>query len=147
MCLASGLLLNILWIILVQMSSAGPCDDFLEFQESIKKMRALDDNIIYMLNSSLPTESFKGQVNCEKVCYNLYTQLQDIHKRREKKIRDCILASAESLKKVRELRENNLDDVDINKKFKLEQRKVNIIKFVGLSPAQPTVMANSKTNL
>ncbi|XP_011193170.1 protein MIX23 isoform X3 [Zeugodacus cucurbitae] len=106
------------------MSAGVICEDFLEFQESIKKMRAMDDNIIHMLNTSLPTESFKGQVNCEKVCTNLFNQLQQVHNAREKKINDCILSSAETLKKLRELRENNRDNVEIDKKFKLEQRKV-----------------------
>nr|XP_014095997.1 coiled-coil domain-containing protein 58 isoform X2 [Bactrocera oleae] len=107
------------------MSAGGYCEDFLVFQESIKQMRAVDDNIIYMLNTSLPTESFKGQVNCEKVCTNLLNQLQQVHKAREKKINDCILSSAETLKKLRELRENNRDDVEIDKRFKSEQRKVS----------------------
>lgn len=98
------------------------------FQESIKQMRAVDDNIIYMLNTSLPTESFKGQVNCEKVCTNLLNQLQQVHKAREKKINDCILSSAETLKKLRELRENNRDDVEIDKRFKSEQRKLRLLK-------------------
>uniref|UniRef100_A0A0C9RJB7 Protein MIX23 n=2 Tax=Endopterygota TaxID=33392 RepID=A0A0C9RJB7_9HYME len=110
------------------MSAGGQCEDFLEFQESIKQMRALDDNIIYMLNTSLPTESFKGQVNSEKVCTNLFNQLQQVHKSREKKINDCILSSAETLKKLRELRENNRDDVDIDKKFKSEQRKLRLLQ-------------------
>lgn len=95
-------------------------------KEIIKQMRAMDDNIIYMLNTSLPTESFKSQVNCEKVCINLFKQLQKVHKTREKKINDCILSSAENLKKLRELRENNRNDVEVDKKFKLEQRKVGI---------------------
>ncbi|XP_053955963.1 protein MIX23 isoform X1 [Anastrepha ludens] len=96
--------------------------------ESIQKMRALDDNIIHALNSAIPTESFKGQVNCDRVCNSLYTQLQDVHKHRKKKIEDCIFASAESLKKLRELRENNREDVSIDKKFKLEQRKLRLLQ-------------------
>ncbi|XP_011193169.1 protein MIX23 isoform X1 [Zeugodacus cucurbitae] len=110
------------------MSAGVICEDFLEFQESIKKMRAMDDNIIHMLNTSLPTESFKGQVNCEKVCTNLFNQLQQVHNAREKKINDCILSSAETLKKLRELRENNRDNVEIDKKFKLEQRKLRLLQ-------------------
>ncbi|CAD7003357.1 unnamed protein product [Ceratitis capitata] len=110
------------------MSASQPCEDFLEFQESIKKLRAVDDNIIYTLNTSLPTESFKGQVNCEKVCTNLFNQLKEVHRKRENKINDCILISAESLKQLRELRDNSPDDVEIDKKFKSEQRKLRLLQ-------------------
>lgn len=41
-------------------------------------MRDVDDKIIYALNA-LPTESFKGQVNSESTCRDLYTKLQQSH--------------------------------------------------------------------
>jgi len=41
-------------------------------------MRDVDDKIIYALNA-LPTESFKGQVNSENTCRDLYSKLQQSH--------------------------------------------------------------------
>lgn len=90
-------------------------------------MRDIDDKIIYALNTSLPTESFKGQVDREKTCHDLYGKLQSGHKEREEAIRKCIMVSAESLKSLREQRESQPDDTDIHKKFKSEQRKVNAL--------------------
>lgn len=87
-------------------------------------MRDIDDKIIYALNTSLPTESFKGQVDKEKTCKDLYAKLQDGHKQREEAIRSCIMLSAESLKSLREKRESQPDDYEVDKKFKSEQRKV-----------------------
>lgn len=87
-------------------------------------MRDIDDKIIYALNSSLPTESFKGQVDSEKTCKDLYAKLQTGHKEREEAIRNCIMISAESLKTLRQQRDVQPNDVDVDKKFKSEQRKV-----------------------
>lgn len=93
-------------------------------------MRDIDDKIIYALNTSLPTESFKGQVDSERTCRDLYGRLNTGHKEREEAIRNCIMVSAEALKHLREQRESTPDDVEIDKKFKSEQRKVrNIFAF------------------
>lgn len=89
-------------------------------------MRDIDDKIIYALNTSLPTESFKGQVDSEKTCRDLYGHLQTGHKKREEAIRNCILVSAETLKSLREKRDTNPNDIEADKKFKSEQRKVVI---------------------
>lgn len=48
-------------------------------------MRDVDDKIIYALNA-LPTESFKGQVNSESTCRDLYTKLQQSHLARVTKL-------------------------------------------------------------
>ncbi|XP_061391708.1 protein MIX23 [Musca vetustissima] len=110
------------------MAISYSCHDFLGFQEALKKMRDIDDKIIYTLNSSLPTESFKGQVNSEQTCRDLYDKLKVGHKQREEAIRGCIMVSADTLKTLREQREANPDDVDVNKKFKSEQRKLRVLQ-------------------
>lgn len=38
-------------------------------------MRALDDRIIYKLNTSVPTQSFAGQVSAEERCKQLYQEV------------------------------------------------------------------------
>lgn len=47
-------------------------------------MRDVDDKIIYALNA-LPTESFKGQINSESTCRDLYAKLQQSHSSRVNK--------------------------------------------------------------
>lgn len=86
----------------------------------------MDDKIIYALNTSLPTESFKGQVDREKTCKDLYGRLHEGHKQREEAIRSCIMMRAETLKSLREKREAQPDDMEVDKKFKSEQRKVSL---------------------
>ncbi|XP_033157802.1 coiled-coil domain-containing protein 58 isoform X1 [Drosophila mauritiana] len=114
---------------------AALCLDFLGFQEALKKMRDVDDKIIYALNA-LPTESFKGQVNSESTCRDLYAKLQESHLARQESIRSCITISASNLKKLREKRETQPDDVDTDNQFRAEQRKVN----TGIPKSNPLLM-------
>ncbi|EDW70841.1 coiled-coil domain-containing protein 58 [Drosophila novamexicana] len=106
---------------------AVSCFDFLGFQEALRKMRDVDDKIIYALNA-LPTESFKGQVNSESTCRDLYAKLQQSHLARQTNIRNCITLSATTLKKLREQREAQPNDVDTDSQFKAEQRKLRVLQ-------------------
>jgi len=39
-------------------------------------MRTLDDKIIYVLNTSIPTDSFKGQIDASSSCKELFDQVE-----------------------------------------------------------------------
>jgi hypothetical protein len=41
-------------------------------------MRTLDDKIIYVLNTSIPTESFKGQTDASSSCKGLFDQVESV---------------------------------------------------------------------
>ena len=41
------------------MSGLGQCEDILLFQRTLKKLRDIDDKIIYASNLSTPTKSFQ----------------------------------------------------------------------------------------
>lgn len=43
-------------------------------------MRAIDDKIIYKLNTSVPTQSFAGQVSAEECCKQLYEEVRGHHR-------------------------------------------------------------------
>lgn len=94
-------------------------------------MRDMDDKIIYALNTTLPTESFKAQSNGENQCRELYNQLKSSHSQRETAIKNCIITSAESLKTLKVARESQEFNTDIDKQFKSEQRRV-IYKYLLL---------------
>lgn len=89
-------------------------------------MRDMDDKIIYSLNTSIPTESFKSQLNPEQNCKELYNKLQTGHSSRVEAIKDCILVSADQVKKLREDRETDANNMKLDKQFKFEQRKVKL---------------------
>ena len=38
-------------------------------------MRIIDDKIIYAINQSIPTASFKGQIDATEKCKSLHTQV------------------------------------------------------------------------
>ncbi|XP_068631193.1 protein MIX23 [Battus philenor] len=104
------------------------CPDFLEFQDILKKMRVLDDKIVYALNTSLPTESFKSKVNATQACQELYIQIQKGHEERENVIKNCIIATANSVKELKLSKETNPDDFEVLKNLKAEQRKLRLLQ-------------------
>lgn len=95
-------------------------------------MREMDDRIIYALNTSIPTESFKGQISPSHTCERLYNQLQENYILREKAITNCILVTADSVKGLKVKRDENRDDISATQAFKNEQRKVRKFLFTFL---------------
>uniref|UniRef100_A0A1Q3FUR7 Protein MIX23 n=1 Tax=Culex tarsalis TaxID=7177 RepID=A0A1Q3FUR7_CULTA len=108
------------------MSYKYECGDFSQFQEQLKRMRDLDDKIIYALNASLPTESFKGQVDTAAKCKDLKGRLDSGNAHRQEIIKNCILVCADNVKQLKDKREENRDDVALGKQFKTEQRKLRL---------------------
>lgn len=90
-------------------------------------MRVLDDKIVYALNTSLPTESFKNKIDASSACHDLYDQIQKGNSERENVIKNCIVSTAESVKNLKASKEKNPNDLDILKDLKTEQRKVYYI--------------------
>lgn len=95
-------------------------------------MRVLDDKIVYALNTSLPTESFKSKVDASSACQSLFDQIQKGHSERENVIKNCIVATAESVKKLKAAKESAPNDFDVIKNLKSEQRKVSCITFLSM---------------
>ncbi|KAG8238911.1 hypothetical protein J437_LFUL000748 [Ladona fulva] len=104
------------------------CDDFLEFQDTLKKMRVLDDKIVYTLNTSLPTESFKANVDATKTCKELYEKLQNNYKERESAIKKCISVVADKVRHMKSEREKTMDDVNLLKSLRKEQTKLRLLQ-------------------
>lgn len=94
-------------------------------------MRDADDNVIYSLNAALPTSSMKARTdsNPEKNCKSLFDSLASNYKSRQKLIEDCIVLTAEQVSQLKKQRETS-SDVQVEKKFKSEQRKVIMKNFV-----------------
>uniref|UniRef100_A0A914VUF9 Protein MIX23 n=1 Tax=Plectus sambesii TaxID=2011161 RepID=A0A914VUF9_9BILA len=53
-----------------------PCGDFLAFQEILKRMRTVDDKIIYEMNMTIPTSSFAKGVDFTVQCNQLHHRLE-----------------------------------------------------------------------
>ena len=59
LCFPCCVFTNKIIIKLQRMSEAKHCSDIFLFQKTLKKLRDIDDKIIYALNESTPTKSFQ----------------------------------------------------------------------------------------
>lgn len=87
-------------------------------------MRAIDDKIVYALNTSVPTESFKRDSSANQTCKELSEKLEIVYNDRNKFIRNCIASTANRVQRLKQTKDNNPDDASANKNFKSESRKV-----------------------
>ncbi|VVD01628.1 protein MIX23 [Leptidea sinapis] len=104
------------------------CPDFSEFQDILKKMRVIDDKIVYSLNTSIPTESFRSKVDATSSCQDLYLQIQKGHSERENFIKNCILVTANTVKTLKNMKDQMPDNIEAIKNFKAEQRKLRLLQ-------------------
>ncbi|XP_070157415.1 protein MIX23 isoform X3 [Polyergus mexicanus] len=109
-------------------SASMECGDFLEFQDTLKKMRLLDDKIIYMLNTTIPTESFKGQVDPNAQCKDLFQQIKSVHTQREQAIMKCLNTAKERVIQLKNLRENGDEKLTLIKNLRNEQTTLRLLK-------------------
>ncbi|KAF7400552.1 protein MIX23 isoform X1 [Vespula maculifrons] len=104
------------------------CVDFLEFQDMLRKMRQFDDKIIYMLNTTLPTESFKGEVNPTSKCKELYEEVQHSHIQRESAINKCLIIAKERVKYLKNQKESQGNDPIFIKSLRKEQNNLRLLQ-------------------
>ncbi|CAG0904301.1 unnamed protein product [Darwinula stevensoni] len=104
------------------------CHDFLEFQDVLKKMRVMDDKIVYALNTSIPTDSFKGQINPETTCKDLYEQLQKNYSAREAAIKRCLGVVLTDVSDIKRQREKDPDNINLLKELRKQQTKLRLMQ-------------------
>lgn len=97
-------------------------------------MRDFDEKVVYSLNISLPTESIKARttVSPDTSCKELFEHLKEGYMGRKTKINECVLSTADTVQTIKKQRDENLNDVQLEKKFKSEQRKVKKIILKAL---------------
>lgn len=99
------------------------------FQDTLRKMRQIDDKIIYMLNTTIPTESFKGQVDPTTQCKDLFQQIESEHKQRTEAITRCVEITKERVMQLKDLREKNSDEnPTLIKNLRNEQTKLKLLR-------------------
>ncbi|CAH1406857.1 unnamed protein product [Nezara viridula] len=103
------------------------CADFLEFQDALKKMRDLDDKIVYALNVNIPTPSFRGEIDPTQNCKQLYNDLKTNYDKREQSIRQCINVTSDKINELKRKKESG-DDLGVNKLLSKEQTKLRMLK-------------------
>ncbi|KAH7639508.1 coiled-coil domain-containing 58 [Dermatophagoides farinae] len=105
------------------------CEDFLAFEDVLKNLRKLDDNIVHSLNTTIPTQSFavKG-IDPTKQCQELYKQLMELHTNREQAIKNCIIRVSESVHQLKRRRDENEADFQVQKQLRKEQNKLRMMQ-------------------
>ncbi|XP_033635856.1 coiled-coil domain-containing protein 58-like isoform X2 [Asterias rubens] len=91
-------------------------------------MRTIDDKIIYALNTTVPTQSFKGQVDASATCQDLYSQLEKSYSQRDSAIKRCISQVSTTVTKLREARAQDPDNVTVNRNLKKERTKLQLMQ-------------------
>ena len=92
-------------------------------------MRQIDDKIIYLLNSILPTDSFRGQVDPTHQCKDLFQQIQTGHSQREIAIKKCLDASRERVQHLKSLRAGEQEnDIGLLKNLRKEQSTLRLLE-------------------
>ena len=54
-----------------------PCDDIVDFKETLKILRKVDDNVILELNGAVKTQSFKDEGSTTKRCEELFQMVSN----------------------------------------------------------------------
>lgn len=85
-------------------------------------MRKNDDIIVSTINTAVPTDSFHP--DAVAACKNLHETLENGNIKRQNFIRNCISVTTDHVKRLKEQREANLDDIKISKDLRAEQTKV-----------------------
>jgi len=98
-------------------------------QDALKKMRILDDSIIYALNVELPTDSFKGDNNnCSNSCRKLYTQMETNFKNRDEALHTCITFSRNRINELKKKRITDENNISLQRDLRREQQKVSTLQ-------------------
>lgn len=100
-------------------------------QDSLLKMRQLDDKIIYLLNTTIPTDSFKGQVDTTNKCKDLFQQIQTGHAQREIAIKKCLNVVHGRVQKLKDQRDNTeggQNNIQLLKNLRKEQNTLRLLQ-------------------
>ncbi|KAH7947067.1 hypothetical protein HPB52_007498 [Rhipicephalus sanguineus] len=127
--------------------SAVPCDDFMAFQEVLRKFRRVDDTIIYSLNTTLPTESFAAECDPSALCQKLYKELLNAYSQRDKAIKGCLQQSKDKLDHLQELRAAKGDDQATLRELRKEQSKTGLLVNVRFSCAFQIRLLRNELNV
>ncbi|CAI9718468.1 Hypothetical predicted protein [Octopus vulgaris] len=104
------------------------CDEFLLFQESLKKLRLIDDRIIHALNTTVPTITFEKDTNATNQCKVLYENLIQAHDDRKSSIHNCIKVISDNVNTLKDQRSNNPDNLNILKELRRVQTNLRLLQ-------------------
>jgi len=84
------------------------CEDFMQFQTALKEMRLIDDKIVYAINQSIPTASFKDQSDAKQNCKDLSETIKKTYDAREEAVKKCISYTQQKIQAARESEDSSI---------------------------------------
>lgn len=95
----------------------------------MKKLRDIDDKLIYALNIALPTSSIKSRTESDpvKTCTDLHKKITESHLSRGQFISSCIQKTAEEIKAIKTSSSNSGNN-DEERKLTNLQRKLRVLQ-------------------
>jgi hypothetical protein len=104
----------------------------------LKRLREIDDKLIYALNQAIPTASMKSRTGTDpsQTCAELRQKIHDSHENRGKFIKQCIQVTADDIVKMKKSMtdNNNYDDekklITLNRKLRVLQTEEGVEQIV-----------------
>lgn len=95
----------------------------------MKKLRDIDDKLIYALNIALPTSSIKSRTESDptKTCADLHKKIIESHLSRGKFLSTCVQRTAEDIKKMKQS-VSETSNADEERKLMTLQRKLRVLQ-------------------
>ncbi|KAH0944450.1 hypothetical protein HN011_007619 [Eciton burchellii] len=91
-------------------------------------MRLIDDKIIYMLNTTIPTESFKRQLDPTVQCKDLFQQVESEHSQRILAIKKCYNVTKEKVMQLKNSRDNGNETPALIKNLRKQQTTLKLLQ-------------------
>lgn len=94
----------------------------------MKKLRDIDDKLIYALNIALPTSSIKSRTESDpgKTCSDLHKKIIESHLSRGQFISSCIQRTADEIKAMK--KDDSEGNYDEERKLNTLQRKLRVLQ-------------------
>jgi len=91
-------------------------------------MRLIDDKIIYMLNTTIPTESFKRLLDPTVQCKDLFQQVESEHSQRILAIKNCYNITKEKVMQLKNSRDNGDETPALIKSLRKQQTTLKLLQ-------------------
>jgi hypothetical protein len=91
-------------------------------------MRAMDDKIIYKLNTTVPTKSFSGQISAADQCKLLYEEMSHVYTKRQNAIKKCVDENLTQVQSLKAQRDSAEDDPQLKKQLRKRQTVLHVMQ-------------------
>lgn len=107
---------------------SATCQDIIGFQDYLRRLRTVDDTIILNLNTTVVTSLPDKDEQNTKSCNSLHDQLKKAYESRDKVIHVCLSEASAKVSQLKEAKQQNESDMNVQKEFKRHQTRLRMIE-------------------